>query len=111
MKADLPAVRWIKAYWADEEVWYYFEADAEGWVLRQVELRGGQAMPVVSASLHELPDANTDGIEAVQRYEAKYGVLADQPMTGWDTDFPQEEISTAEFEKVWIAARARMEAR
>lgn len=35
-----PSVRWLKAHWDEEDVLFFFEADEDGWVLRQVELRG-----------------------------------------------------------------------
>ncbi|MFF8387359.1 hypothetical protein ACF053_27465 [Streptomyces kanasensis] len=29
---------WVRCYWDEEDTWFYFEVDAEGWVIRQVEL-------------------------------------------------------------------------
>jgi hypothetical protein len=52
-----PAVRWLRSYWDEEDVRYFFEADEDGWVLRQVELRGKDRTPAVAASLEEWPDA------------------------------------------------------
>jgi hypothetical protein len=30
----------MRCHWDEEDIWFYFEADAEGWVTRQVELQG-----------------------------------------------------------------------
>jgi hypothetical protein len=81
-----PPVRWLKSYWDDEDVLFFFEADEDGWVLRQVELCGPDRTPTVAASLAEWPDADRGGIDAVRAYEAKYGALADQPISEWDAD-------------------------
>jgi hypothetical protein len=56
--------RWVKSYWDDEDRWYFFEADEDGRVLRQVELQG----------LTQIASA----------YDAKQDELADQPMSEWD---------------------------
>ncbi|MET8038472.1 hypothetical protein ABZT01_37200, partial [Streptomyces sp. NPDC005345] len=31
---------WMRCYWDEEDVWFYFEVDVDGWVARQVELQG-----------------------------------------------------------------------
>ncbi|MEU3408827.1 hypothetical protein ABZ766_33440 [Streptomyces sp. NPDC006670] len=31
---------WMQCFWDEEAIWFYFEVDAEGWVIRQVELQG-----------------------------------------------------------------------
>lgn len=43
--------RWFRSYWAEEDTWFYFEADAGGWVTRQVELQGPLQKPITAASL------------------------------------------------------------
>jgi hypothetical protein len=101
-------VRWLKAHGDDDEIWYFVEADEDGWVLRQVELRGPDEMPRVAAALAEWPDADRDGLDAVQAYEAKYGALADQPISAW-SDFPGVAITRDEFETVWRRARAHLD--
>lgn len=35
-----PATRWLKSSREDEGVLFFFEADEDGWVLRQIELEG-----------------------------------------------------------------------
>jgi len=102
-------VRWLRHYLDEEDVTYFFEIDDEGWVVRQVELRGGSQTPTVAAARAELPDANRDGLAAVQAYEAKYGVLAEQPMSKWDADFRHADVEPAEFEVIWNQARAHLE--
>ncbi|MCE9576300.1 MAG: hypothetical protein K8W52_24335 [Deltaproteobacteria bacterium] len=108
MEALKAPVRWLKAYWDDDDVWFFFEADDYGWVLRQVELRGPDETPQVAAALAEWPDPGRDGLEAVQAYEAKYGALADQPISAWN-DFPGVAITRDEFETVWRRARAHLD--
>jgi hypothetical protein len=104
-----PAMRWFKSRWDEEEVLLFFEANEDGWVLRQVELRGPDRAPAVAAALAEWPDAKRDGLAAVQAYEAKYGALADQPISEWDAGFPHVAIDRAEFEEVWNRARAHLD--
>ncbi|MEU3051467.1 hypothetical protein ABZ705_34150 [Streptomyces sp. NPDC006984] len=31
---------WMRCYWDEEDTWFYFEVDAEGLVIRQIELEG-----------------------------------------------------------------------
>jgi hypothetical protein len=84
MDGGLPAARWRKAYWRDEDVWFFLEVSSDGWVDRQVELRGPNAVPTVAAALTEWPDADREGVDAVRSYQAKYGALADQPLAECD---------------------------
>ncbi|HEX3426730.1 MAG TPA: hypothetical protein VHT30_11400, partial [Acidimicrobiales bacterium] len=104
-------VRWLKSYWDEEDILFYFEADADGVVLRQVELHGPNREPIAAGSLSEMPDAGRDGVDAVVDYERRYGALADQPISTWDKGFPHEEIGSDEFERSWTAARAHLEGR
>src|SRR5262245_56409994 len=104
-----PPVRWLRSYWDEEDVTFFIEADEDGWVLRQVELCGRDQTPTVAAALAEWPRADDDGLLAVQSYQAKYGTLADQPITEWDHGFPHVEIDQREFETVWQRARAYLD--
>jgi hypothetical protein len=108
--AHRPGVRWLKSYFADDDVWGFFELDVDGCVVRQVGLQGPTQAPVAAAALAEWPDAETEGVEAVRAYEAKYGGLADQPMSEWDPDAPLESITRESFEAAWQRARASIEA-
>jgi hypothetical protein len=109
MEVSKPPVRWLRSYWDEEDITHYFEADEDGWVLRQVNLSGPEHTPTVAASLAEWPNADRDGLAAVQAYEARYGALADQPMAEWDEGFPHVEIAQPEFEAVWQHARAHLD--
>ncbi|MFE0178759.1 hypothetical protein ACFWZ2_41295, partial [Streptomyces sp. NPDC059002] len=40
---------WMRCYWDEEDVRFYFELDAAGWVTRQVELQGPRLVPVAAA--------------------------------------------------------------
>jgi hypothetical protein len=104
-------VRWLKAHWDEEDVWYYFEVDEEGWALRQVELRGPARTPTTASSLAECPDARIDGIDAVRTYEAKYGGTAEAPIGDFDDSFAPEEINRSEFDEVWTHARSHLDGR
>ncbi|WP_345665751.1 hypothetical protein [Streptomyces venetus] len=44
---------WMRCYWGEEDVWFYFEVDAEGWVARQIELQGPESTPTAAAFLAE----------------------------------------------------------
>lgn len=110
MKVSKPPVRWLRAYWDEEDITYYFEADEDGWVLRQVALSGSEHTPTVAASLAEWPDADREGIAVVQAYEARYGSLADHPLPLVDhlSSPPHVAIDLAEFDVVWQRARAHL---
>jgi hypothetical protein len=100
-----PPVRWLSSYWDEEDILFYFEADEDGVVLRQVELQGPTRTPIGAASLAELPDARSYGSDAVVEYETTFGALAEHPISEWDPGFPHEDISADEFEAVWMQAR------
>ncbi|MCH5677310.1 hypothetical protein [Streptomyces gilvus] len=100
--------RWLCSYWAEEDTWFYFEADADGWVTRQVELQGPLQKPVAAASLAEWEAAQQAG--ALAEYEAAFGATAQAPVHEWDAHEPQD-LTAAEFETVWRTARATCQAR
>ena len=106
MEVSKPPVRWLRAYWDEEDTTFYFEVDEDGWVLRQVEFSGADRTPTVAASLAEWPDAERDGLAAVQAYEARYGGIADQPLPpDQPPDAPHVIIDRVEFVEVWQRAR------
>ncbi|WP_207755829.1 hypothetical protein [Nonomuraea cypriaca] len=81
-------MQWFRAYWDDEDIWFYLEVDAEGWVARQVELRGSDSMPIAAASLAEWQEAQS--AERLGQYEATYGMTAESPVQEWDGYDPQQ---------------------
>jgi hypothetical protein len=101
--------RWFRSYWDDEDTWYSFEVDGEGWVTRQVELVGSDQVPRSAASLAEWQRALAEG--RIQQYQARYGALADQPLGEWDAKMPREDLAQAEFEQAWQRARRQLEAK
>ena len=111
MDVPKPPVRWLRMYWDEEDVTFFFELDEDGWVLRHVELQGADRTPTVAASLAELPVADRDGLAAVQAYEAKYGAgsIAEGPLDLSNDDFPYTEIHRTEFEAIWQRARSHLE--
>ncbi|MFE5142331.1 hypothetical protein ACFRDV_32500 [Streptomyces fagopyri] len=100
--------RWFRSYWAEEDTWFYFEAGADGWVSRQVELQGPLEKPVVAASLTEWEAARQAGTLA--DYEATFGITAEIPVHEWDLHAPQD-LAADEFEAVWLTARATCQSR
>ncbi|MFD8419268.1 hypothetical protein [Streptomyces sp. NPDC059466] len=100
--------RWFRSYWAEEDTWFYFETDAEGWVTRQVELQGSLQKPVAAASSTEWEATQRAGTHA--DYEATFGFTAEIPVHEWDPHAP-EDLAADEFEAVWLTARATCQAR
>ncbi|MDX3262910.1 hypothetical protein PV336_27400 [Streptomyces sp. MI02-2A] len=100
--------RWFRSYWAEEDIWFYFEADADGWVTRQVELQGPLESPVAAASSTEWEAARQAGTLA--GYETMFGATAEVPVHEWDPHEPQD-LTAGEFETVWLRARATCQAR
>ncbi|MEV8059500.1 hypothetical protein AB0P37_24270 [Streptomyces antimycoticus] len=99
--------RWFRSYWAEEDTWFYFEVDADGWVARQVELQGPLKKPIAAASLAEWGAAQQAG--TLGDYEATFGGTAEVPVHEWDGYEPQD-LTAAEFETVWLTARAACQA-
>ncbi|MGW6357938.1 hypothetical protein ACWFR5_22905 [Streptomyces sp. NPDC055092] len=94
---------WFRSYWTEEDTWFYFEIDADGWVARQVELQGPLEKPLAAASLAEWQAAQQAGTLA--DYEATFGATAENPVQEWDGHEPHA-LTLDEFETVWITARA-----
>ncbi|MEU6485903.1 hypothetical protein [Streptomyces sp. NPDC046887] len=97
----------FRTYHEDEDLWLYFEADDEGWAVRQVEVRGEDGRPVAAASLEEVLRVRDHGdLAAMCRYEKRYGVLAEAPVAdGWQGRPEAAEVSAEEFERLWAEAR------
>ncbi|MEV5794890.1 hypothetical protein [Streptomyces sp. NPDC052192] len=93
---------WFRSYWMEEETWFYFEVDADGWVTRQVELQGPLRRPIAAASLAEWQAAQTAGTLA--DYEKTFGGTAEVPVHEWD-GHEAHDLTLEEFETVWLAAR------
>ena len=112
-KPHTDRMRWIREYDADECVWNFIEVDDEGWVGRQVGLRGADRVPVTAAALNEVLNArDRGGIAAVQAYERRYGVVAEGNADDRDgAEGPVTEITARDFETVWAAARSGIESR
>ncbi|MFF9179066.1 hypothetical protein [Streptomyces sp. NPDC014793] len=92
----------MRCYWDEEDVWFYFELDAEGWVTRQVELQGPASTPIAAASLEEWQRAQNVGHQG--DYDIRFGVTAELPVSEWEGHAP-EQVSSEEFEAVWGRAR------
>lgn len=99
--------RWIRSYWDEEDVTFYFEVRDDGWVTRQVELVGPDLSPRTASSVEEWMQELEAG--RIQEYAAKYGPLADQSVTQWDPDFPHEDLTREEYGEIWLAARRSLE--
>jgi hypothetical protein len=72
-------------------------------------LIGAERRPQTAAALDEVIRVrDTGSIQAVRAYEARYGVLVEKPS---DWAFPHEDVTQAEFERVWADARRSLTAR
>jgi hypothetical protein len=98
--------RWVRRYWDEEDIWFYFELNAEGWVLRQIEFLGPDGTPIAAAALREWFHELEAG--RIQHYQARYGVVAEKPIEDDEiTDY--EPVSAADFERMWVTARDHLE--
>lgn len=68
---------WMRCHWDEEDVWFYFEVDAEGWVTRQIELEGPERIPIAAASLAEWQQACDTG--RIDEYDTGSGSLRNRP--------------------------------
>ncbi len=98
----------MRCYWDEEDTWFYFEVDADGWVIRQVELVGPELTPITAASLAERQRARDEG--RLDEYDSRFGIKAELPVSEWEGHDP-EQLTFEEFEEVWGPARRRIEAR
>jgi hypothetical protein len=99
--------RWIRSYWDEEDITFFWEVGDDGWITRHVELAGPDERPQAATSLVEWMSELDAG--RIQEYQATYGVLADQPIEDWN--FPHEDLTHDEYEVIWVRARQAMESR
>jgi hypothetical protein len=99
---------WMRCYWDEEDTWFYFEVDAEGWVIRQVELEGPELIPIAAASLAEWQRARDAG--RLGDYDSRFGITAELPVSEWEGHDP-EQLTFEEFEDVWRPARQQIASR
>lgn len=99
---------WTRCYWDEEDIWFYVEVDAEGWVTRQVEIQGPAATPIAAASLEEWQRAQEAG--RLAEYEGRFGITAELSVSEWE-GHDSEELTSDRFEEVWDAARREIAAR
>lgn len=98
----------MRCYWDEEDVRFYFEVDADGWVTRQIELEGPGLIPIAAASLAEWQQVSDTG--RLGEYDNRFGITAELPVSEWEGHDPEQLISD-EFEEVWNAARRQITAR
>ncbi|MEU2719987.1 hypothetical protein [Streptomyces smyrnaeus] len=98
----------MRCYWDEEDTWFYFEVDAEGWVTRQVELEGPELIPVAAASLAEWHRARDAG--HLDEYDSRFGITAELPVSEWEGHDP-EQLTFEEFEEAWACARRQIMSR
>ncbi|MDX5562841.1 hypothetical protein PYK79_03875 [Streptomyces sp. ID05-04B] len=98
----------MRCYWDEEDVWFYCEVDAEGWVTRQIELEGPELIPIAAASLDEWQRAQAAGCLA--EYDNRFGITAELPVAEWEGHDP-EQLTFEEFEAVWETGRRQIAAR
>jgi len=100
--------QWLGCYWGEEDTWFYFEADDDGLVTRQIELQGPERTPIAAAQLDEWRHAWQEG--SVRDYESRYGRCADQPLTTWRCPQPVT-LTRLEYDKIWQEARQAIDRR
>ncbi|MDO0933818.1 hypothetical protein QQY66_19795 [Streptomyces sp. DG2A-72] len=83
----------MRCYWDEEDTWFYFEVNAEGWVTRQIELEGPELTPIAAACLGE--------------YDSRFGITAELPVSEWEGHDP-EQLTFQEFEEIWETARRQI---
>ncbi|MFI6275675.1 DUF6881 domain-containing protein [Streptomyces sp. NPDC050988] len=98
--------RWVRCFWDEEAVWFYFELDTDGYVIRQVELQEPGSKALAAASLVEGQEAQ--GAGRLAEYESVYGLTAEPPISEWEGHDPQW-LSANEFEIVWSTARRQLQ--
>jgi hypothetical protein len=98
----------MRCYWDEEDTSFYFEVDAEGWVIRQVELEGPELTPIAAASLAEWQRAYDAG--CLDEYDSRFGITAELPISNWEGHDP-EQLTFEEFEEVWGSARRHIASR
>ncbi|MEU9338721.1 hypothetical protein AB0D49_37160 [Streptomyces sp. NPDC048290] len=98
----------MRCYWDEEDTWFYFEVDACGWVIRQVELEGPEQLPIAAASLAEWHGARDAG--RLDEYDSRFGITAELPVSEWEGHEP-EQLTFEEFEEVWGPARCQIASR
>lgn len=99
---------WMRCYGDEEDIWFYFEVNAGGWVTRQVELKGLEMAPIAAASRTEWQRACDAG--RLDEYDTRFGMTAELPVSEWEGHDP-ERLTSDEFEKVWGLARRQIAAR
>ncbi|MFD4483271.1 hypothetical protein ACFWPU_45205 [Streptomyces sp. NPDC058471] len=98
---------WMRCYWDEEDIWFYFEVGAEGWVTRQIELQGSALTPIAAAALDEWQRAQDAG--RLDEYDSRFGLTAELPVSEWEGHDP-EELTSDQFEEVWGMARRHIAA-
>ncbi|MFE2875514.1 hypothetical protein ACFXG6_13780 [Streptomyces roseus] len=98
----------MRCHWDEEDVWFYFEVDAEGWVTRQIEFEGPELTPIAAASLDAWQQASDAG--RLDEYDGRFGITAELPVSEWEGHDP-EQLTSDEFDEVWHSARQQIAAR
>ncbi|MCP9985593.1 MULTISPECIES: hypothetical protein [Streptomyces] len=98
----------MRCHWDEEDIWFYFEVDAEGRVVRQVELEGPELTPIAAASFVEWQEACNAG--RLDEYDSRFGSTAELPVSEWEGHDP-EQLTSDEFEEVWNSARRQIAVR
>ena len=101
----LTYIRW---YWPDDDVWNYEELDGDRCSIRHVEV-AGDGLVVAASSLAEVLAARDSGsIEAVQRYESRYGGSPVGSFPDQSDEYPIEAVAQDVFDELWRTGRQRL---
>jgi hypothetical protein len=97
---------WVRCFWDEESIWFYFELDDAGNVLREVEHQEPSGAVLAAAALSEWLEARAVG--RLSAYESAYGGTAMLPFGQWEGHDPHW-LSQQDFERVWAAARDQID--
>ena len=82
------------------KAWTDALADGEGWIYSEVDWQTDLVVRQIEVCGEQYRWGRWTGLELE-------GAICDQPPSSWFSDSPNVEISSAEFESAWNAARQR----
>jgi hypothetical protein len=117
VRIDPIPVRWDRAlcedFSADGPLESFYEINAEGVVIRQIDLEGHDRTPITASRLAEWWEAQgwvqQAGTPELAAYRRRYGGIAELTVHDWDPGYPGEPITPERFEEELQRARSALE--
>lgn len=107
-EVDVHGHRWVRSVGSDGQRIYFYEFNADGMVVRSVELKGPAEEPRTAASLVEWREAQRGlgqpATPAAFRCGLRFGSVPEGIESDWG-DYPRNAIGPDEFDEVWARAR------